>query len=150
MCWIWLKLRITVKASVPEMHILSILLMTSDLKWCLYLSGSLFLYFNYLMSITAGGPEGVEGRWRQVRRSTLVDSQRVEKSRLSVLNLIEIVILSEITQSLYASGCFGTILASLFSFTNCFVWLRITGNGSVPEMHKWYILLMKSDLKWCS
>ena len=30
----------------------------------------------------------------------------------------------------------------------CF-WLRFTDEGSVPEMRKWSMLLIKSDLKWC-
>ena len=34
-------------------------------------------------------------------------------------------------------------------FVNYFVWLRITDEGSVPEMRIWSILLIKSDLKWC-
>ena len=37
-------------------------------------------------------------------------------------------------------------LASLFTFLNYFVWLRITDEGSVPEMRLWSILLIKSDL----
>ena len=48
--------RITDEDSVPEMRIWSILLIKSDLKWCIQLSRSLFLYFNYLESVTAGGP----------------------------------------------------------------------------------------------
>ena len=32
---------------------------------------------------------------------------------------------------------------------NYFVWLRITDEGSVPEMRIWSILLIQSDLKWC-
>ena len=28
--------------------------------------------------------------------------------------------------------------------------LRITDEGSVPEMRIWSILLIKSDLKWCT
>ena len=32
--------------AVPEMRIWSILLVNSDLKWCLYLIRSLFLYFH--------------------------------------------------------------------------------------------------------
>ena len=31
----------------------------------------------------------------------------------------------------------------------CIFWLRITDESSVPEMRKWSILLIKSDLKWC-
>ena len=38
--------RITEEGSVPEMGIWSILLIVSDLKWCIHLSRSLFLYFN--------------------------------------------------------------------------------------------------------
>ena len=38
--WLW----ITNEGSVPEMRIWSILLIKSDLKWCIYLSRSLFLY----------------------------------------------------------------------------------------------------------
>ena len=34
-------------------------------------------------------------------------------------------------------------------FLNYFIWLRITDEGSVPEMRIWSILLIKSDLKWC-
>ena len=41
-------LRITDEGSVPEMRIWSILLINSDLKWCIHLSRSLFLYFNHL------------------------------------------------------------------------------------------------------
>ena len=35
------------------------------------------------------------------------------------------------------------------TFLNYFVWLRITDEGSLPEMRIWSILLIKSDLKWC-
>ena len=56
---VWL--RTTDEGSVPEMRIWSILLIKSDLKWCIHLSRSLFLYFNYLMSVTAGGPESPRG-----------------------------------------------------------------------------------------
>ena len=54
--FVWLK--ITEESSVHEMRIWSILLMKSDLKWCMHLD--LFLYFNHfthLVNVTAGGPE---------------------------------------------------------------------------------------------
>ena len=51
--------------------------------------------------------------------------------------------------SLLASASFGTFVTSLFNFLNYLVWLRITDEGSVPEMPILSILLMKSDLKWC-
>ena len=47
-----------------------------------------------------------------------------------------------------ASACFGTFGASMFNFRNYSVWLRITDEGSVPEMRIWSMLLIKSDLKW--
>ena len=36
-----------------------------------------------------------------------------------------------------------------FQLLKILFWLRITDEGSVPEMRKWSILLIKSDLKWC-
>ena len=33
----------------------------TDLKWYIHLSRSLFLYFNYLVSVTAGGQESPRG-----------------------------------------------------------------------------------------
>ena len=44
------------------MRIWSILLIKSDLKWCIHLRRSLFLYFNYLVSVKAGGPVCPRGR----------------------------------------------------------------------------------------
>ena len=40
-------------------------------------------------------------------------------------------------------------LALFFTFFNFFFWLRISDEGSIPEMRIWSILLIKSDLKWC-
>ena len=42
-----------------------------------------------------------------------------------------------------------TLLGVTFQLLNFFVWLRITAEGSVPEMRIWSILSIKSDLKWC-
>ena len=36
-----------------------------------------------------------------------------------------------------------------FQLLNYFVWLRITDEGSIPEIRIRSILLIKSDLKWC-
>ena len=44
-----------------EMCIWSTLLIKSDLKWCIHLSRSLLSYFNYLVSVTAGGPRSPRG-----------------------------------------------------------------------------------------
>ena len=45
-----------------------------------------------------------------------------------------------------ASASFGTFGLLFFNY---FLWLRITDEGSIPEMRIWSILLIKSDLKWC-
>ena len=46
--------RITDEGSLPEMHIWSILLITSELKWCIHLSRSLFIFL-ISMNIPAVG-----------------------------------------------------------------------------------------------
>ena len=55
-------LRITDEGSVTELRIWSILIIETDLKWCVHLSRRLFTYFNYLLSVTAGGPRSPQGR----------------------------------------------------------------------------------------
>ena len=57
----FLWLRITDEGSVPEMRIWSISLIKSDLKWCIHLSISLLFNYNYLVSVTAGGPRSPRG-----------------------------------------------------------------------------------------
>ena len=49
------------EGSIPEMRMWSILLIKSDLKWCIHLDRSLYLYFNFLVSVTAGGPMSPRG-----------------------------------------------------------------------------------------
>ena len=90
-CIVWL--RINKECSVPEMRIWSILFIKSDCIWCIHLSRSLFLYFNYFVSVTACGLKSPEGTCSQVLRSTSVDSYRLRASKFSVLKLIVIVIL---------------------------------------------------------
>ena len=65
---------ITYEVSVPEMRIWSILLIKSDLKMVYTFGRTLFLNFNYLVSVTALDQRGPEGTCSQVRRSTSVDS----------------------------------------------------------------------------
>ena len=40
----------------------------------------------------------------------------------------------------------GSFYLIIFNVWNHFVWLRITDEGSLPEMRIWSILLIKSDL----
>ena len=70
-------------------------------------------------------------------------------SKFSVLNLIEIIILWVYYTIPFGLSLFRHFWTSLDNFWNYFVWLRITKEGSVPEMRIWSILLIKSELKWC-
>ena len=147
-----LWLRITDEGSLPEMRIWSILLIISDLKWCIHPSRSLFI-FQLLGGChcwwTRESPRAhvakFYGRRRLIRKV-------LRASKFSALKLIEIVILwvyNFITPSLLVSACFGTFGASLSNVINYLFWLRITDEGSLPEMRFWSILLIISELKWC-
>ena len=61
--------------TIERLRIWSILLIKSDLKWSIHLSRSLFLYFNYLVSVTAGEPDSPRGRLllREKGRESAVD-----------------------------------------------------------------------------
>ena len=115
------------------------------LIWCIHLSRSLFLYFNYLVGVTAGGP--VSPR-RHMEPSSTVDFGWFVifwEHQIIRVKLIEIVILWVYYTIPLASACFGTFGISLSNFWNCCVWLRITDEGSVIEMRIWPILWIKSD-----
>ena len=103
------------------------------------------------MSVTAGGPMSPREHmcqskfygWLPVIRSVL------SASNLSVLKLIEIVILWIYYNITFLIGfsLFWHFLDITFQLLNYFVWLRITYEGSVPEMRIWSILLIKSNFK---
>ena len=69
--------------------------------------------------------------------------------KFPVLKLIEIVILWVYKTIQFGFSLFWNFLGITFQRLTHFVWLRITEEGSVPEMRIWSILLNKSDLKWC-
>ena len=135
----------------PTIHFNNMILIKSDLKWCVHLSRSLFSYFNYFVSVTAGGPESPRGHAHVAKfygRLRLILSV-LRASKFTVLNWLKLQFCWFITPSLLALACFGTFWTSILNFLNYFVCLRITDEGSVPEMRIWSILLIKSDLKWC-
>ena len=63
--------------------------------------------------------------------------------------MIQIVILRVYYTIPFAFTLFWHFWANIFNFLNYLLWLRITDDGSVPEMRIWSISLIKSDLKWC-
>ena len=77
------------------------------------------------------------------------DNSFLRASKFSELKLFEIVILWVYYTVPFGLSLFRYFWTSLFLFLNYFVWLRITDEGSVPEMRIWSILLIKSVLKWC-
>ena len=86
-------------------------------KWCIHLSRSLYLYLNYLVSVTAGGPMSPRGTCSQVLYCRLRLIRSVLRAlNFSVFKVIEIVICWFITPSLLASICFGTFWLSFSTF----------------------------------
>ena len=65
------------------------------------------------------------------------------------LKFIQIVILWVYYTIPFGFTLFWNFWAYIFNFLNYILWLRITDEGSVPEMCIWSISLIKSDLKWC-
>ena len=70
-------------------------------------------------------------------------------SKFSVLKLIEIVIVWVYYTIPFGFSLFRQFWAFIFNFRNDIVRLRITDEGSLPEMRIWSIFLIKSDSKWC-
>ena len=73
----------------------------------------------------------------------------VWESKFLVIKLTEIVILWVYYTIPFGFSLIWHFLGITFHLLNYFVWLRITDEGSVPEMRIWSILLIKFDLKWC-
>ena len=69
-------------------------------------------------------------------------------ANFSVLKLIKIAILSVYDTIPFDFSLFRIFGTFLFNFWNYFFWLRITDEGSVPEMRIWSMLLIKSDSKY--
>ena len=90
-----------------------------------------------------------EGTCSQVLWSTSIDSYRLRASTFSVLKLFEIVILWVYYTIPFGFSLFWFVHDISYQFLKILFWLRITGEGSIPEMRIWSILLIKSDLKWC-
>ena len=70
-------------------------------------------------------------------------------SKLSVYKLIEIVILWIYKTILFDDFRFFRHFLAIFQHFKLHVLIRITDEGSVPEMRIWSILWFYSDLKWC-
>ena len=50
-----------IRVHYPKCAYGSILFIKSGLKWCIHLGKSIFSHFNYLVSVTAGGPRSPRG-----------------------------------------------------------------------------------------
>ena len=89
-----------------------------------------------------------EGTCSQVLRSTLVDSQRFESIRIFCIKIDwNCNFCGFITPSPFGFSLFLALLGYQFpNFETNFFWRRITDECSVPEMHIWSILWIKSDL----
>ena len=75
--------------------------------------------------------------------------RRLRTSTFSVLKFLKIVILWVYYTIPFGLSLFWHVWDISFQFLKIRFWLRITDEGSVPEMRIWSIFLIKSDLKWC-
>ena len=99
----------------------------------------LYLYFNYLVSITAGGPLSPRGHMQPsstVDFGWFVAFWEHQKFKID-------------WNCNFGFSMFWYFRVNVFNFGNIFVWRRITDEGSLPEMRIWSMLLDKPDLKWC-
>ena len=70
--------------------------------------------------------------------------------RASTLSVFKIVILWVYYTIPFGFNLFWQILVISFQlFLNYIVWVRITDEGSVPEIRIWSISLIQSEYKWC-
>ena len=76
-----------------------------------------------------------------------IDLENVDN--FAVLKLIEILILWVYYIIPFGFSLFRHIWDIIFQPFSYFLGLRITDEGSIPEMRIWSILKTKSDLKWC-
>ena len=121
---VWL--RITDEGSVPGMRIRSILLIQSDLKWCIHLSRSLFLYFNDLVSVTAGGPVSPRGH---IQPSSTVDFGwfvAFESIKIFRVKIVWNCNFVGLLHHPFWRQLVSARLGHLFSTFEILVWLRIT------------------------
>ena len=79
--FVWLM--IIDEVSVPKCAYRPYCLLKSDLKWCIHLSRGLFLYSNYLLTVTAGGP--VNPRWHKFYGRLRLIRSVFRASKFSVL-----------------------------------------------------------------
>ena len=169
------------------MRIWSILLIKSDLKWCIHLSRSHFLYF-----VKCNNPSSnmgwnlhviififryeildrTDGRslrenmamaknWGHGRVTSLVTrgtgKRHDQKLRLHVLwqtaywmevcGMQLLFILLHMRKTVRKTELYSS--KEVLNFFNYFLWLKITDEGSIPEIRIFSILLIKSDLKLC-
>ena len=96
----------------------------------------LSLYFNYLISATAGGPVSSRGHMHVAKfygRLQLICSD-LRASKFSELELIEIVILLVYYTILFCFGLFRHLRVNIFYFWTHFGLRSNTDEGSLPTM----------------
>ena len=89
--------------------------------------------------------------YRSVRRNLkLLNKFNIDVTSLLMSSVRAIIICQTFCGNHVISSCIQALFGHQFStIFNYFVWLRITDEGSVPEIRIWSILWIKSNLKWC-
>ena len=147
--FVWL--RITDEDSVPEIRILSILLIEFDLKYGVYIFVEVSFYISTTWWVSLLVDQRVpEGTCSQVLRSTSVDSWRLESIkifRIKVDGNCNFVGLFH--HPFWLQLVLGTFETSIFNFFKVLCLAKDHWWGFVPEMRIWSILLIQFDLKRC-
>ena len=94
------------------------------------------------------GKQATETFYAYLTSNTQTD-RHGDSSVLPNLKLTEIIVLLVYHTISFGFTLFRHFRAIISCFWNHFVWLRITDEGSLPEIRIWSILFIKSDLKLC-
>ena len=139
--FVWLS--ITEEGSFSEMRTWSILLIKSDLKWYKHLSRSFFFIFSYLENVTARWP--LSPRRQMYPSSTFAfvwfvafwEHQHLITYKTEWNRNVGVYYTIPTSLSLFRH-----FRVDIVNFWNHYLWLRITGESSLPKMRTWSILLI--------
>ena len=136
-------MRITDEGSVPEMRIWSILLIKSDLKWCIHLSRSLFLYLFARKTTSTSLSRNLDSiHFLGILHNTWYMLESWKWKVVPQINLI--IILARHFHGLYGKGSFGKI---------CIAWVHYYTSewqcGGEQVYSQYSAFLINSNVRCC-
>ena len=142
---VWL--RITEEVSGPGIRIWSILLIQSGLKWFKQVDVSFHIKTTWWVS-TAGGPGSPRGHMKPSSTADFGWFVAFESIKIfRVQTWLNCDFVGLLHHPFWLLPCFGSFWASLFNFLELLYLAKDHWRGSSTI---WSILLIQSDLKWCT